>query len=270
MPLAAALYILNTLMKLINTPEDIAAMQLAADIVVRTLDFISSSIRPGISTDEINDLCHNYMVNTEGVVPASLGYMGFPKSICTSVNNVVCHGIPNSDKTLSSGDIINVDVAIIKDGYYGDSSRMFYVGKVNPFAKRLVEETRQALYAGIRQVKAGNHLGDVGEAIQNYAEKAGFSVVRDYCGHGIGKDFHCEPQVLHYGKKGTGVKLQEGMCFTIEPMINSGDYATRILSDDWTVVTQDNGLSAQWEHTVLITAVGNCQVLTKSANEKIF
>lgn len=257
-------------MNLIKTSNDIQGMQKAATITVGTLDFISSYIRPGISTEEINILCHNHIVDSENAKPAALGHKGFPKSICTSVNNVVCHGIPSPNKLLKSGDIINVDVAVIKDGYYGDSSRMFYVGKVNPFAKRLVETTLQALYEGIKQVKVSNSLGDIGAAIQIYAEKEGFSIVREYCGHGIGKSFHMEPQILHYGVWGSGTKIKPGMCFTIEPMINAGDSQTRTLSDGWTVVTQDNSLTAQWEHTVLVTEAGTCEVLTKSATEHIF
>lgn len=249
---------------------DIEGMRRAALIVVHTLDYILPHVCPGISTGEINNLCHKYIIEHEAATPASLNYKGFPKSVCTSINNVVCHGIPSDDKKLNAGDIVNIDVAVVKDGYYGDSSRMYYVGKVNPFAKRLVETTRQALYQGIQQVKAGNHLGDIGAAIQECAESAGFSVVQKYCGHGIGKEFHSHPQVLHYGNRGEGVELTKGMCFTIEPMINAGASETRLLKDNWTAVTGDGKLSAQWEHTVYINQQGECEVLTLSVQERLY
>ena len=253
----------------ITTKEDIQGVKSAATAVVRTLDFITPYVRPGITTEEINDLCHKFMRREENVESASLGYKGFPKSICTSVNNVVCHGIPSSDKKLNAGDIVNIDIAVIKNGYYGDSSRMYGVGKISSFAKRLVDTTREALYEGIRQVKSGKHLGDIGEAIQKHTEDAGFSIVHEYCGHGIGKEFHCSPQVLHYGKAGKGLELSAGMCFTIEPMVNAGVPETRSLSDNWTVVTKDGKLSAQWEHTVLINVQGECEVLTLTEGEVI-
>ncbi len=249
--------------------EEVKSVRRACAIVVRTLDFITSHVRPGISTGKINDLCHEHIVKQEQAKPASLNYKGFPKSICTSINNVICHGIPREDRTLQSGDIVNIDIAVKKDGYYGDSSRMFCVGKVNPFALKLVEVTRQSLYEGIKKVKSGNTLGDVGAAIQEHAESAGFSVVYEYCGHGIGKEMHCPPQVLHYGTKGQGEILEEGMCFTIEPMINAGSNATRLLGDKWTVVTKDGQLSAQWEHTLFINQQGECEVLTLAENETI-
>ncbi|MCH9666165.1 MAG: type I methionyl aminopeptidase [Gammaproteobacteria bacterium] len=249
--------------------EEVAAVRRACAVVMRTLDFVTPHIRAGVSTGHINDLCHQHITEAEQAVPASLDYKGFPKSICTSINNVICHGIPRDDKILQAGDIVNVDIAVEKDGYYGDSSRMFCIGKVNPFARRLVDVTRQALYQGIKQVKSGNTLGDVGAAIQEYAEEAGFSVVYEYCGHGIGKEMHCMPQVLHYGTRGHGEKLTEGMCFTIEPMINAGSSDTRLLSDNWTVVTKDSKLSAQWEHTLYINEQGQCEVLTLAPNEII-
>ena len=256
-------------MSQLSTPEDIEGMRRAAQIVVRTLDYISAYVHPGISTGKLNDLCHAYITKEEGAESASLGYKGYPKSICTSINSVVCHGIPNNQTKLRAGDIVNIDVAIKKDGYFGDSSRMFCVGKVNPFAKRLVEVTRLALYRAIKQVKAGNHLGDIGHAIQSYVEAENFSVVTEYCGHGIGKKFHSDPQVLHYGEAGQGAKLSEGMCFTIEPMINGGVPATKVLGDEWTVVTADGKPSAQWEHTVFINSAGECEVLTLAEEETI-
>ncbi len=249
-------------------PEEVSFMREACGVVVRTLDFITPQVRPGISTGKINDLCHDYIVNQEQARPASLNYKGFPKSLCTSINNVVCHGIPKDDRILQSGDILNIDIVVEKDGYYGDSSRMFCVGKVDPFARRLVEVTRQSLYEGIKQVNSGNTLGDIGAAIQKHAEAAGFSVVYEYCGHGIGKQMHTTPQVLHYGTAGQGEKLKEGMCFTIEPMINAGTAETRLLGDKWTVVTKDNKLSAQWEHTLYINQQGECEVLTLAADEE--
>lgn len=249
--------------------KEVNAIRHSCEVVVRTLDFITPHIRPGISTGKINDLCHNYIIKQEQATPASLGYKGFPKSICTSINNVVCHGIPRDDRLLQSGDIVNIDIAAKKNGYYGDSSRMFCIGKVNPFARRLVEVTRQSLYEGIKKVKSGNTLGDVGAAIQKHAEAAGFSVVSEYCGHGIGKEMHCSPQVMHYGTAGEGEKITKGMCFTIEPMINAGSSHTRLLKDDWTVVTKDGKLSAQWEHTLFINSQGECEVLTLAADEII-
>ena len=256
-------------MRLIRSQVDLAGMRAAAQATRQTLDYIAPHVRAGVTTEQLNDLCHAYITKTLHARPASLGYRGFPKSICTSVNNVVCHGIPDSKKRLASGDIINIDVALVKDDYYGDSSRTFGVGKVNPFARRLCEVTREAMYCGIRATRPGNRLGDIGAVIQSHVEMAGFSIVRDYCGHGLGKHFHCEPQVLHYGDPGKGMVLKEGMCFTIEPMVNAGRPETHILADGWTVVTDDNKLSAQWEHTVLVTGHG-CEVLTQGDNEVIF
>ena len=222
--------------------------------------------KPGVTTNELNQICHDYIVNEQKAIPAPLNYHGFPKSICTSVNHVVCHGIPN-DKKLKNGDIINIDITVIKDGYHGDTSKMFYVGKVPPHAQRLCEITLECLYKGMELVKPGARLGDIGHVIQQYAESNHYSVVREYCGHGIGKDFHEDPQVVHYGKPGTGVELKEGMCFTIEPMINAGKRHVKLLQrDGWTVETVDKRPSAQWEHTLLVTADGY-EVLTKRKEE---
>ena len=256
-------------MRLIKSQADIDGMRAAARATSQTLDYIRSHVRAGVTTERLNVLCYKHITQELDARPASLGYRGFPKSICTSVNNVVCHGIPNPKKKLTSGDIINIDVALIKDGYYGDSSRTFGVGRVNQFARRLCEVTRAAMYCGIRAVQPGNRLGDIGAAIQSCAEAAGFSIVPDYCGHGLGKHFHCEPQVLHYGNPGEGMILKEGMCFTIEPMVNAGQPETHILADGWTVVTDDGKLSAQWEHTVLVSKEG-CEVLTQGEAEVIF
>ncbi|OGT97221.1 MAG: type I methionyl aminopeptidase, partial [Gammaproteobacteria bacterium RIFOXYB2_FULL_38_6] len=215
----------------------------------------------------LNDLCENYTVNELGATSAPLNYHGFPKSICTSLNHVVCHGIPN-DKKLKNGDIINIDVTLIKDGYHGDTSMMFAVGEVKPYAKRLIRVTQECLYIGINEVKPGAQLGDIGAAIQKHAEKNNYSVVREFCGHGIGKEFHSDPQVLHYGTAHTGLVLKPGMIFTIEPMINAGKAAIKILGDGWTVITKDHKLSAQWEHTILVTESGY-EVLTLREGEKI-
>jgi methionyl aminopeptidase len=252
----------------IKTPEDIEKMRVAGRLAAEVLDFIGPHVRPGVTTDEIDRLCHDYMVQEQGVVPAPLnyappGYPPFPKSICTSVNHVVCHGVPG-DKKLKAGDIVNVDITVIKDGYHGDTSRMFYVGEPSIQARRLCEITYECMWRGIRAVRPGAFLGDIGHVIQTCAESHGFSVVREFCGHGIGKRFHEEPQVLHYGRPHTGLKLLPGMTFTIEPMINAGKPGIRQLADGWTVVTKDHTLSAQWEHTVLVTDDG-FEVLTVSA-----
>ena len=250
-----------------KTPDEQAGMRVAGRLAGEVLDMIGPHIKAGVTTDQLNEVCHEYIVGVQGAVPAPLGYRGFPKSICTSVNHVVCHGIP-SDKTLKTGDIVNVDVTVIKDGWHGDTSKMYFVGEPPIQARRLVEVTREAMLIGIRLVKPGVRLGDIGHAIQTFAERAGFSVVREYCGHGIGREFHEDPQVLHYGEPGTGMALHEGMCFTIEPMINAGKRNVKLLPDQWTVVTKDHSLSAQWEHTVLVTGVG-VEVLTKRADEVI-
>jgi methionyl aminopeptidase len=239
----------------IHSADDFVKMRVAGRLAAEILDFVKPFIQDGTTTDELNKLCHNKII-ASGAIPAPLNYRGFPKSICTSVNHVVCHGIP-SEKPLRDGDILNVDVTVIVDGWHGDSSRMYFVGEPSIKAKRLVQVTRDCMMLGINQVKPGARLGDIGYAIQTYAEKNGFSVVRDYCGHGIGKIFHAEPSVLHYGKKGNGLVLEEGMFFTVEPMINAGKHET-ILSkhDGWTVTTRDKSLSAQFEHTIGVTKNG--------------
>ncbi|OGA12117.1 MAG: type I methionyl aminopeptidase [Betaproteobacteria bacterium RIFCSPLOWO2_12_FULL_65_110] len=252
----------------IKTADEIQKMRVAGRLAGEVLDFIAPHIRPGVTTGQIDRLCHDYQVNHQGTIPAPLnyappGYKPFPKSICTSVNHQVCHGVPG-ERLLKTGDILNIDVTPIKDGYHGDSSRMFYVGTPSIQARRLCEVTYECMWRGIRAVRAGGFLGDIGAAIQQHAEAHGYSVVREFCGHGIGHKFHEEPQVLHYGQAGTGLLLQAGMIFTIEPMINAGRPAIRELADGWTIVTKDHSLSAQWEHTVLVTDQG-CEVLTLSA-----
>ncbi|WP_299195284.1 type I methionyl aminopeptidase [uncultured Amphritea sp.] len=250
----------------IKTPEEIEKMRVAGRLAAEVLEMIAPFVKPGVTTEELNTLCHDYMVNEQKVIPAPLNYHGFPKSICTSVNHVVCHGIPN-DKPLKNGDIINIDITVIHDGYHGDTSQMFYVGNVPPHAQRLCEITQECLYKGMELVKPGARLGDIGYVIQQHAESHHYSVVREYCGHGIGIGFHEDPQVVHYGKPGTGVELLEGMCFTIEPMINAGKRHVKLLKrDGWTVETADKRLSAQWEHTILVTAVGY-EALTKRKDE---
>jgi methionyl aminopeptidase len=251
----------------IKTTQDIEKMRVAGRLAAEVLDHVGAFIRPGVSTAEIDRICHVYMTEVQNTVPAPLnyappGYRPFPKSVCTSVNHVVCHGIPG-DKKLKSGDIVNVDVTVIYDGFHGDSSRMYYVNEPPIQARRLCEITYECMWLGIRTVRPGAFLGDVGHAIQMHAEKNGYSVVREFCGHGIGRRFHEEPQVLHYGRPRTGVRLTAGMTFTIEPMINAGRAEVRQLADGWTVVTKDHSLSAQWEHTVLVTETG-FEVLTVS------
>jgi len=252
----------------IKTPEEIEKMRVAGRLAAEVLDFIAPRVRPGITTGEIDRLCHEYMVKVQKTVPAPLnyappGYQPYPKSICTSINHQVCHGIPG-EKQLKHGDIVNIDVTVIKDGYHGDTSRMFYAGEPAIQARRLCEITYECMWLGIQTVKPGARLGDIGAAIQKHAEEQGYSVVREFCGHGIGSKFHEEPQVLHYGRTGTGIPLQPGMIFTIEPMINAGKAGIRELADGWTIVTKDHSLSAQWEHTVLVTDTGH-EVLTISA-----
>ncbi len=251
----------------LKTAEDIQKMRVAGRLAADVLDFITPHVRPGITTGELDRLCHEYMVNEQKTVPAPLnyappGYKPFPKAICTSVNHQVCHGVPG-DRLLKAGDILNVDITVIKDGWHGDTSRMFYVGEPSIQARRLCEVTYECMWLGIRTVRAGARLGDIGAAIQHNAEAHGYSVVREFCGHGIGRKFHEEPQVLHYGRAGAGVRLEPGMIFTIEPMINAGKAAIRELADGWTIVTKDHSLSAQWEHTVLVTPEGY-EVLTLS------
>jgi len=255
----------------IKTQEEIEKMRVAGRLAGEVLDYIEPFMKPGITTNEVDRLCHDYMVNVQGCIPAPLnyapsGYAPYPKSICTSINHQVCHGVP-SEKVLKSGDIINLDITTIKDGYHGDTSRMFQIGECSIQAKRLCEITFECMWLGIEAVKPGAHLGDIGAVIQKYAEKNGFSVVREFCGHGIGAKFHEDPQVLHYGKAGTGVKLEPGMIFTIEPMINAGKAAIRELADGWTIVTKDHSLSAQWEHTLLVTETGY-EILTLSAGTR--
>jgi len=252
----------------IKNNDDIKKMRVAGKLASEVLDFITPFVKPGITTEELDQLCHNFMVSEQNTIPAPLnyappGHAPYPKSICTSVNNQICHGIPG-DRILKKGDIINIDITVIKDGYHGDTSRMFYVGEPSIQAKRLCEITYQSMWKGIQQVKPGATLGDIGASIQEFAEDNGFSVVREFCGHGIGTVFHEDPQILHYGKKGEGLKLKEGMTFTIEPMINAGKKEIRMLPDGWTVVTKDRSLSAQWEHTILVTHEGY-EVLTKSS-----
>lgn len=252
---------------IIKTPEEIEKMRVACRLAGEVLDYIAPFVKPGVTTEELDRLCHDYMVNLQECLPAPLnyappGYTPYPKSICASVNHQVCHGIPN-DRPLKKGDIVNLDITTIKDGWHGDSSRMFLVGETSILAKRLCAVTYECLWLGIDQVRAGARLGDIGAAIQRHAEKQGYSVVREFCGHGIGRSFHEEPQVLHYGKAGSGPELQAGMIFTIEPMINAGKAAISELPDGWTIVTKDRSLSAQWEHTVLVTENG-CEVLTQS------
>ncbi|HLU13998.1 MAG TPA: type I methionyl aminopeptidase [Arenimonas sp.] len=251
----------------IKTPEEIAAMRVAGRLAAEVLQVVAPYVKPGVSTAELDRICHEHIVKVQGAIPANVGYGGdhtrppFPATICTSVNNVVCHGMPSESKILKDGDILNIDVTVIKDGWHGDTSRMYYVGTPSVLARRLVETTREAMFAGIRAVRPGATLGDVGHAIQKVAEAARFSVVRDYCGHGIGRIYHEPPQVMHYGRPGQGLELREGMTFTIEPMVNAGKPDTKLLPDGWTAVTRDKSLSAQWEHTVAVTADG-VEVLT--------
>ena len=235
-------------------------MRVAGRLAAQVLAMIRPQVADGVTTGDLDRLCHDYIVNTLDAIPAPLNYRGFPKSICTSVNHVVCHGIPG-EKRLKNGDIINIDVTVIKEGYHGDTSRMFFVGTPALRAKRLVEVCHECMHIGIGAVRPGARLGDLGSAIQRHAETHGFSVVREYCGHGIGREFHEEPQVLHYGSRDTGLRLEPGMTFTIEPMINAGKRHVKLLPDEWTVVTKDRALSAQWEHTVLVTG-GGCEILT--------
>ena len=239
----------------IKSPEDQQKMRVAGHLAADVLDMIGAYVQAGVTTEELDRLCHDFIVDIQKAVPANLGYRGFPKTVCTSVNHVVCHGIPN-DKKLKSGDIVNIDVTVIRDGFHGDTSRMYYVGKPPVQAERLSRTCFEAMWAGIRTVRPGSRLGDIGHAIQSLVEAQDYSVVREYCGHGIGRIYHEDPQVLHYGEPGTGIVLQTGMTFTIEPMINAGKRHVGVLKDGWTVVTKDHSLSAQWEHTVLVTDSG--------------
>jgi len=255
----------------IKTPEDIAGMRVAGRLAAEVLEMIGEHVKPGVTTEELDRICHDYIVNVQQAIPAPLNYGGapgrmpFPKSICTSINHVVCHGIPN-EKALKNGDALNIDVTVIKDGYHGDTSKMFIVGEAPEWVERLAKVTQECLYKGISVVRPGARLGDIGQIIQDHAHANHYSVVREYCGHGIGKVFHEDPQVLHYGRAGTGMELKEGMTFTIEPMINQGRAETRLLGDNWTAITKDRKLSAQWEHTILVTADGY-EVLTRRSEE---
>ena len=252
----------------LKSQDEIEKMRVAGRLASEVLDYITPFVKPGVTTDELDKLCHDYMVNVQDTIPAPLnyappGYSPYPKSICTSVNHQICHGVPGLKK-LKSGDIVNVDVTVIKNGYHGDTSRMFFIGEPGIQARRLCEATYEAMWRGIDEIRPGKHLGDIGHAIQHHAEGCGYSVVREFCGHGIGAKFHEDPQVLHYGRAGTGLELKAGMTFTVEPMINAGKAAIRQLADGWTIVTKDHSLSAQWEHTVLVTERGY-EILTLSA-----
>jgi methionyl aminopeptidase len=250
----------------IKSPDEQEKMRVAGRLAADVLDMVGEHVRPGVMTAELDAICHKYITETQDAVPAPLNYRGFPKSICTSVNHVVCHGIPG-DRKLKSGDAVNIDITVIKDGFHGDTSRMFMVGKAGIQAERLSQVAYESMWLGIEQVAPGKRLGDIGEAIQKNVEKNRFSVVREYCGHGIGRVFHEDPQILHYGQSGTGMELQPGMTFTIEPMVNAGKRHVRLLPDGWTVVTRDHKLSAQWEHTVLVTESGY-EVLTLGAAQR--
>ena len=252
----------------IKSKADIEKMRVAGKLASEVLEMIGQYVKPGVSTEELDQICHDYIVKEQNAIPAPLNYKGFPKSICTSVNHQVCHGIPSDDKILKESDIINIDVTVIKEGFHGDTSKMYHVGKPSILAERLCKVTQECMYQAISIVKPGLHIGDIGAVIQKHAYDNNFSVVKDYCGHGIGKNFHESPQILHYGIKNTGIRLEEGMTFTIEPMINSGKYKTKLLNDGWTVVTQDHSLSAQWEHTILVTNNGY-EILTLRDEENI-
>ena len=250
----------------IKTADEQDKMRIAGRLAADVLDMISDYVKPGVTTGELDRICHDYITEVQDAIPAPLNYRGFPKSICTSVNHVVCHGIPG-DRRLKAGDAVNIDVTVIKDGFHGDTSRMFFVGKPGIQAQRLAEVAFESMWLGIEELAPGKHLGDVGAAIQHHVEKNRFSVVREYCGHGIGRVFHEDPQVLHYGSPGTGMELRAGMTLTVEPMVNAGKAPVKLLPDGWTVVTKDHSLSAQWEHTVLITETGH-EVLTLGADAR--
>jgi methionyl aminopeptidase len=249
----------------IKNADEIEKMRIAGQKAAEVLEMIGEHVRPGVSTDELDLICHRFITETQKAIPAPLNYKGFPKSICTSVNHVICHGIPGP-KVLKNGDIVNIDITVIVNGYHGDTSKTFFVGKPSILAERLVRVAQECLYLGIEQVKPGAHIGDIGAVIQNHAHKHRYSVVRDYCGHGIGIGFHEPPNVLHFGKAGTGDEIKAGMCFTIEPMINAGKHHAKLLPDGWTVITKDRNLSAQWEHTLLVTDTG-AEVLTRRQEE---
>jgi len=260
-----SLYLTNMSI-LIKTADEIEKMRVAGKLAAEVLEMIEPYVVAGVTTNELDRLCHDYIVNEQQAIPAPLNYRGFPKSICTSINNQICHGIP-SDKKLKNGDIVNIDITVIKDGYHGDTSKMFCVGKVAPHAQRLVDVTREAMFLGIEQVKPGTTLGDIGHAIQTHAEKNRYSVVREFCGHGIGKNFHEDPHVMHFGNPGEGMVIEAGMIFTIEPMLNIGKRHMKVLKDGWTAVTKDRSLSAQWEHTILVTDTGH-EILTLRQEER--
>ena len=241
-------------------------MKIAGRKAASVLEMLDDYVKPGVTTNQLDEIAYKFITEELKCIPANINYNGYPKTLCTSVNQVVCHGIPSDDRVLKDGDIINIDVTVIEDGWHGDTSKMYLVGKVADHVKRLVEVTQECMFAGIREVRPGAHLGDVGAAIQEHAETNHYSVVRDYCGHGIGQVYHEEPQVLHYGQRHEGLELKEGMCFTIEPMINLGGYQTKLLNDGWTVVTKDGRLSAQWEHTIAVTSSGY-EILTLRSEE---
>jgi methionyl aminopeptidase len=251
----------------INTEEEILKMRIAGKLAADVLHMIRPHVQPGVTTDKLNEICHDYIVNEQKAIPAPLNYHGFPKSICTSVNHQVCHGIP-SQKQLKKGDVVNIDITVIKDEFHGDTSKMFFVGEPSVLAKRVCRISHECLLLGIEKVRPGVHLGDIGHVIQTHAEASNCSVVREYCGHGIGRQFHAEPQVLHYGTPNTGVILESGMIFTIEPMINAGKRQVKLLPDEWTVITKDRSVSAQWEHTILVTDDGY-EVLTRRPDDEI-
>lgn len=250
---------------IIKTPDEIERMRIAGRLAAEVLEMIAPHVQPGVTSLELDRICHEYILDHQGAIPAPLNYRGFPKSICTSINQQVCHGIPN-DKPLKDGDIVNIDITVIKDGFHGDTSQMFLIGEVAPHAKRLCQLTQEAMWRGIKTVKPGATLGDIGWVIQDFVEANHCTVVREYCGHGIGRAFHEDPQVVHYGKKGDGMRLEAGMIFTIEPMVNLGKRHVKLLKDGWTVVTKDGRLSAQWEHTILVTDTGY-EVLTLRKGE---
>jgi methionyl aminopeptidase len=240
----------------IKTPEQIEHMRVAGRLAAEVLELLVPHVKPGVTTEELDRIAYDHIINVQKAIPANVGYKGFPKTVCTSVNNVICHGIPSPGKVLKDGDIVNIDVTVIKDGWHGDTSRMYYVGEPSVLAKRLCETAYEAMLKGIAQVRPGATLGDIGYAIQQHVEAQRFSVVREYCGHGIGTIYHEDPQVLHYGQRGAGLRLEKGMTFTVEPMVNAGKPQTRLLPDGWTVVTRDHSLSAQWEHTIAVTDTG--------------
>jgi len=250
----------------IKSKEDIDKMKKAGKLAADVLEMITPFVKPGISTGELDSICFKYITEEQKAIPGNIGYNGFEKTICSSLNNVICHGIPDNQKMIKNGDILNIDVTVIKDGWYGDTSKMFLVGKCQPHNERLVKITQECLYKAIEIIKPGIQLGDIGNAIQKHAEKNYYSVVEEYCGHGIGSVYHEEPQILHYGTPRTGIELKEGMCFTVEPMINQGSKHTKVLSDGWTVETKDGRNSAQWEHTLAVTSSG-VEVLTKRSEE---